>query len=326
MKWGAQLPQMGQPFDRESVMGFARAIEAAGFHSGWTSDHVCWPSRIDSKYPYTDDGSFLAASDLPWLDVIATQCFVAGCTERLRLGFSVLILPYRQPVVTAKQLATLDVLSGGRLIVGCGIGWMREEAAILGMPFDHRGARSDEQLALFETLFRDPTPRFDGRFYQLPEVGFEPKPLQNPVPVWVGGSSAAACRRAARFGTGFHAAFEPLPRAAGFWREVRDAARDLGRDPDELTFSMRLYLDPDGRMPAAKSIAGSHQQMQDRVGALSEAGVSHVLLDPVVAIDDPRDRLQAQLELLTGFVADVGGPARVRAGDDADSANRSHQD
>lgn len=307
MQWGAQLPQMGEPFHREAVVRFARTIEAAGFHSAWTSDHVCWPSRIDSRYPYTDDGSFLAASDLPWLDVIGTQCFVAGCTERLRLGFSVLILPYRQPVVTAKQLATLDVLSGGRLIVGCGIGWMREEAEILGMPFDRRGARSDEQLALFETLFRDPAPRFDGRFYQLPEVRFEPKPLQNPLPVWVGGSSAAACRRAARYGTGFHAAFEPLPRATALWRQVRESAAALGRDPDELTFSMRLFLDPDGRMPATKSIAGSRGQMQDRVGALREAGVSHVLLDPVVAIDAPQDRLEAQLELLTGFLAEMDG-------------------
>lgn len=304
MDWGVQLPQMGEPFHREAVMRFARSIESFGYHSAWTSDHVCWPSSIDSRYPYTDDGSFLAATDLPWLDVIGTQCFVAACTERLRLGFSVLILPYRHPVATAKQLATLDVLSGGRLILGCGVGWMHEEAKILGMPFDQRGARADEQLALFETLFRDPRPDFHGTFYQLPEVGFEPKPIQNPLPVWVGGSSAAACRRAARFGTGFHAAFEPLDRAVSLWNQVRQEADRLGRDPDSLTFSLRLFLDPDGRMPAAKSVAGSPGQMQDRIGLLAEAGVTHVTLDPIVAQPEPAPRLEAQLELLGRFMSD----------------------
>ncbi len=291
-------------------MHFARTVEALGFASAWTSDHVCWPSDLESRYPYTDDGRFLAPTDLPWLDVIATQCFVAGCTERLRLGFSVLILPYRQPVVTAKQLATLDVLSGGRLIVGCGIGWMREEAEILGMPFDRRGDRADEQLALFRHLFREPRPSFDGDFYRVPEVGFEPKPLQQPLPFWVGGSSTAACRRAARFGTGFHAAFEALDRAEALWRSVREEALTLSRDPDELTFSMRLFLDPAGRMPAAKSVAGSAAQMQDRIGALARAGVSHVVFDPIVEADAPADRLKAQLDLLAWFMAQCAQAAR----------------
>ena len=303
MEWGVQLPQMGEPCHRDAVRRFAQSLESFGFDSAWTSDHVCWPAELESRYPYTDDGSFLAATDLPWLDVIGTQGFVAGCTKRIRLGFSVLILPYRPPVLTAKQLATLDVLSGGRLIVGCGIGWMREEAEILGMPFDRRGARSDEQLALFERLFRDPRPSFDGEFYRVPEVGFEPKPLQNPLPIWVGGSSAAACRRAARFGTGFHAAFEPLEHAVALWTTVREEAERLGRDPEVLTFSMRLFLDPDGRMPPHKSVAGSTEAMRERIGILADAGVSHVVLDPIVAGDlSPADRMQVQLDLLGHFM------------------------
>lgn len=281
MQFGIHLPHLGRNARREPLIDFATSVEAAGYASGWVSDHVCWPAEIQSRYPYSDDGSFAPAPDMGWLDPIGTQLFVAGVTTTLRLGFSVLILPYRQPVVTAKQLATLDVLSDGRLILGCGIGWMAEEAAILGMPWDRRGARSSEQLELFQALFTEPTPCFDGEFYTLPEVGFEPKPVQSPVPVWVGGNSDAAYRRAARYGSGFHAAFEPLEVVAGAWRQVRRHTRDLGRDPRAMTLSVRVYLDTVGSMEPEKSIGGSAAQMQDQVAKWAEIGVGHLVLDPV---------------------------------------------
>lgn len=281
MEFGIHLPHLGQNTGREPLMDFATSVEGAGYASAWVSDHVCWPAEIVSRYPYSDDGSFAPGPNMGWLDPIATQLFVAGITTTLRLGFSVLILPYRQPVVTAKQLATLDVLSGGRLILGCGIGWMAEEAAILGMPWDRRGARSDEQLALFETLFMQPTPHFDGVFYQLPEVGFEPKPIQSPVPVWVGGNTEAAYRRAARYGSGLHAAFEPLPVVANAWQRVLAHTEELGRDPATMTLSLRVYLDTVGSMEPAKSVHGSAAEMQDQVAAWADIGVSHLVLDPV---------------------------------------------
>lgn len=281
MEFGIHLPHLGRNAGREPLIDFAQAVEDAGYASGWVSDHVCWPAEIASKYPYSDDGSFAPAPDMGWLDPIGTQLFVAGVTTRLRLGFTVLILPYRQPVVTAKQLATLDVLSGGRLILGCGIGWMAEEAAILGMPWDHRGARTNEQLELFECLFTQPKPRFAGKFYDVPEVGFEPKPVQSPVPVWVGGNSDAAYRRAARYGSGFHAAFEPLPVVADAWQRVLEHTEDLGGDPATMTLSLRVYLDTVGSMDPAKSLSGSPAQMQDQVAEWREIGVSHLVLDPV---------------------------------------------
>jgi len=281
MEFGIHLPHLGRNVGRDSLIDFARAVEAAGYASGWVSDHVCWPAHIESKYPYSDDGSFAPAPDMGWLDPIGTQLFVAGATSTLRLGFTVLILPYRQPVVTAKQLATLDVLSGGRLILGCGIGWMAEEAAILGMPWDHRGARTNEQLALFECLFTQSTPKFSGKFYELPEVGFEPKPIQSPVPVWVGGNTDPAYRRAARHGSGFHAAFEPREVVAAGWRQVLRYTEELGRDPAAMTLSVRVYLDTVGSMPHAKSLFGSVAQMQDQVAEWAAIGVSHLVLDPV---------------------------------------------
>lgn len=298
--YGAHLPHLGRQVDAATLTEFAQRLEQVGCESAWVSDHVCWPAQIESKYPYSDDGSFAPTPDMGWLDPIGTQLFVAGVTRKLRLGFTVLILPYRQPVATAKQLATLDVLSNGRLILGVGVGWMAEEAAILGMPWDQRGKRSDEQLQLFDELFTAANPEFDGEFYHLPQVGFEPKPIQQPLPIWVGGSSTAAFKRAARFGTGFHAAFQPLTVVADEFSQVRANAEALGRDPDELTLSLRLFLDPNAAMEADKSIAGSVQQMQDRVGELQTAGVQHVVLDPVA-----RGGVQGRLDAISAFMEDV---------------------
>ena len=279
---------------------FAQTIKALGCHSGWVSDHICWPADIESKYPYADDGAFPATSEIGWLDAIGTQLFVAGVTETLRLGFSVLILPYRMPVVTAKQLASLDVLSSGRLILGAGIGWMSEEAEVLGMPWDQRGRRAAEQLQLLQTLFSDAEPEFSGNFYQLPCVAFEPKPLQKRVPLWIGGSSDAAFRRAARFETGFQAAFQPLDTVVNEFALVKRFAEAGGRDPDSLTLSLRVFLDPSGAMEAEKSISGSHSQLRDRVGELADAGIEHVLLDPVA-----RGGVQSRLDAVADFMENV---------------------
>src|SRR5205085_11779735 len=132
---------------------------------------IAWPQTIESQYPYSDDGSFAPAPDMPWLDPLGTLFFVAGCTERVRLGTTVLILGYRPPLLTAKAVASLDVVSGGRTILGVGVGWMKEEFDILGMPFDHRGARGDEQLELFAALFSAASPSYDGRYYTVPPIG-----------------------------------------------------------------------------------------------------------------------------------------------------------
>ena len=304
IEWGVHLPHLGRQVDAATLAGFAQQIEALGCHSGWVSDHVCWPAQIESKYPYTDDGSFAPSPDMGWLDPIGTQLYVAGVTRKLKLGFTVLILPYRQPVATAKQLATLDVLSNGRLILGVGIGWMAEEAAILGMPWDNRGKRTDEQLELFHALFNQSEPEFHGQYYDIPRVGFEPKPMQSPLPIWVGGSSNAAFRRAARYGTGFHAAFQPLDLVVEEFDQVRGHAEQMQRDPAALTLSLRVYLDPAEAMEAGKSIGGSQQQMQDRIGALEQAGVQHVLLDPVA-----RGGVSGRLDAVSEFMENVAGVA-----------------
>ncbi len=281
MDWGIHLPQLGRNATRTTLIDVAQQAEALGFHSVWVSDHIAWPSSIASKYPYSDDGSFAPSPDMPWLDPLGTLFFVAGCTERVRLGTTVLILGYRPPLLTAKAVASLDVMSEGRVIFGVGVGWMEEEFAILGMPYDHRGRRADEQLELFRTLFTEPTPSYHGRFYDVPEVGFAPKPVQRSLPVWVGGATEAAFRRAARYGDAFHAAFQPIGEVEQAWRRVQELGEEEERAPADIHLSVRLYLDPAGSMPPAKSIAGSPDEMTDTIGRWAAVGVDHILLDPV---------------------------------------------
>ncbi len=281
MDWGVHMPHLGRRVTGEAIMAFAGECERLGVHSAWVSDHLCWPADIVSRYPYSDDGAFAPSTDMGWLEAVGTLTFLAACTRKMRLGTSVLILPYRPPVLFAKQLATLDVLSGGRLIFGAGVGWMREEADILGMPWDQRGKRSDEYLRMFEVLFRDAAPEFNGEFYRIPQVGFEPKPLQQPLPVWIGGNTNAAFKRTARYGHAFHAAFEPLEVVAHGWSRVREACETIGRDPAQLRLSLRMFLDPAGAMPAEQSIAGSGEQMLETIGKAQAVGIDHILLDPV---------------------------------------------
>jgi probable F420-dependent oxidoreductase len=281
MDWGIHLPHLGRQASRQALLDFARHADDLGFHSGWVSDHIAWPKEIQSKYPYTDDGSFAPPPDMPWLDPIGTLFFVAACTERMQLGGTVLILGYRPPMLTAKAMASLDVLSGGRAILGVGVGWMKEEFDVLGMPYDHRGKRADEQLALFEQVFTESAPSFHGEFYDVPEIGFEPKPVHGHIPVWVGGDTEPAFRRVVRSGDAFHAAFQPVADVDAAWRRIGELLDDAGRDRAAVRLSVRLYLDPGEQMTASKSIGGSNAQMVDTVGAWSAIGVDHILLDPV---------------------------------------------
>ncbi len=300
MDWGAHLPHLGRGAGPETLVRFSRRLEELDFHSGWVSDHIAWPADIAQRYPYSDDGRFPAGHDTPWLDPLSTLTFVAGCTERLRLGTTVLILGYRPPIQTAKQVATLDVLSGGRTILGVGVGWMAEEFEALQMPFDHRGDRADEYLEAFRGLFTEDEPSYSGTYVRFPAVGFEPKPTQAHLPVWVGGDTEPAFRRTVRYGDAFHAAFQPLDEVAAAWRRIGELCDEHGRDRGELTLSLRCYLDPAERMPAAKSVGGSPGQMQDMVGAMGEAGVTHVLLDPVAP-----GGIDGRLGALESFMTEV---------------------
>lgn len=299
MDWGFHVPQLGRQATREALIRFAQTADRLGAHSLWSSDHIAWPREVASKYPYTEDGSFPGGYDMPWLDPIGILFTIAGCTEHVKLGTTVAILGYRPPLLTAKAWSSLDVLSGGRALVGVGVGWMKEEFDVLGMPYDHRGARSDEQLDIYRLVWTQDEPSFEGKYYQFPTIGFSPKPIQNPLPIWVGGDTEPAFKRTVKYGQAFHAAFQKKAEVAAAWARIRELAEAAGRDPKEITLSTRLYLDPAGSMEPAKSIAGSDEQMADTIGQWADVGVTHILLDPV-ARGGADGRLAAVEHFLTG--------------------------
>ena len=203
--FGCTLPSRGSLASPEILRSLAQRAEDLSFDSIWVSDHVILPREVESFYPYAADGVPTFTPDQPYYDPIATLNFLAGCTEKLRLGTHVLILPYRNPVVTAKMLATLDVLSGGRLTLGIGVGWMEEEFKALGLDnYEQRGEVSNEYIQLFKELWTQDSPEFQGNHYQISGSGFQPKPLQKPhPPIWIGGHTSPAIRRAAAFGDGW---------------------------------------------------------------------------------------------------------------------------
>lgn len=274
---GCHLPVYGAAATRDAVLGFARRIEALGFDSLWVSDHVVIPYAIASRYPYNATGDFPLTPATPFLEPLTTLALVAGVTERVKLGTTVLVLPHRHPVLAAKMLATLDHLAPGRVILGAGVGWMKEEIALLGAPFDGRGAWSDEAIAVMRACWRDDHVRHRGRFFTVDDVGFAPKPARGTIPIWIGGHTPTALRRVARHGDGWHAAF-PTPGAlAKGIEELRAVCERERRDVSTLTLSCRVGLP--AKRPAAETIA--------ELEALRALGVTHVVLESAArSLDD----------------------------------------
>jgi len=203
--FGCSVPSRGPMASPENLRTLAQRAEDLGFDSVWVSDHIILPTEVDSFYPYAADGVATFTPDQPYYEPISTLNFLAGCTHRVRLGTHVLILPYRNPVLTAKMLATLDVLSNGRVILGAGVGWMEEEFQALGLDnFGQRGAVSNEYLRLFKELWTQTVPEFHGKHYDVSGAGFLPQPVQKPhPPIWIGGHTEPAIRRAAELGDGW---------------------------------------------------------------------------------------------------------------------------
>lgn len=240
MRFGLLPPCQGHFLSSpERLAAYSQAAEEVGFESLWVFEHAVIPADYASRYPYNPEGRVtIEDDDIP--DPLTLLAFLAGVTTELVLGTGVLILPQRSPVVCAKECATVDVLSGGRLRLGVGVGWLREEAEAVGTNFEDRGARTDEYIDAMRVLWRDPEPTFHGRYTSFDRAKSNPKPAQTGgVPILVGGHSAAAARRAGRLGDGyFPIGLRPDDFAARV-EQMRAAARDAGRDPDgiEITYS-----------------------------------------------------------------------------------------
>ncbi len=289
MKFGVGVPSRGPVGSPENMTALARKAEELGFGFINVSDHLIIPRSIASRYPYNESGEFVGTSG-ECLDQLTTLAYLAAATETVGLLTSVMVLPHRPPVLTAKVLATIDVLSGGRLILGCGVGWMREEFEALGTePFDERGAVGDDYIRVFKELWTSDNPSHESKYASFSDVNFLPKPVQKPhPPIWIGGESPPALRRAALLGDAWYPIgtnprfpVGTLEQYANYADRVRAYAREGGRDPSELRFSysaglVNLGEAQNGTDGQRRRFTGTPQQIADDVKAYEELGVGHL--------------------------------------------------
>jgi probable F420-dependent oxidoreductase len=277
MKFGCHLPIWGPGATREALITLAKRVEAMGFDSVWASDHIVIPTRIASRYPYNTTGDFPLPATANFLEPLTALALVAGATERVQLGTTVLVLPHRHPVLAAKTLATLDHLAPGRVILGAGVGWMREEIELLGAPYDARGAWTDEAIRIMRACWQNERVSFRGRFFSFPEVGFAPRPAAGTIPIWIGGHTPRAMRRVAELGDGWHAAFATPAAMREGLAKLREACAKVGRDASAITLSVRMGF------AAKRASDDALAELQE----LREVGVSHVVVETrVTDVDD----------------------------------------
>jgi len=216
------------------VAELARTAENTGFESIWTVEHVIWPSNYGSEYPYSPSGKMPGDASTPIPDPLIWLSFAAAHTSTIKLATGILILPERNPLVLAKSTATLDALSDGRLILGIGVGWLKEEFDALGIPFERRGKRTDEYVAAMQTLWASNDASYDGEFASFANVSSNPKPPSGEIPIVVGGHTPVAARRAGRLGHGFFPGKGDLGELAELFDIARQTASDEGRDPQSI--------------------------------------------------------------------------------------------
>ncbi|MGH7353652.1 MAG: LLM class F420-dependent oxidoreductase [Candidatus Rokuibacteriota bacterium] len=243
MKFGLRYASLGRYGDGEAAVALAQAAEAAGFDSIWTVEHVVVPRDYQSRYPYSPSGRMGSGlEDFPVPDPLIWLAYIASATRTIKLGTAILILPQRNPVVTAKAVATLDHLAGGRrVLLGVGVGWLAEEFAALGVPFEDRGPRTDEYVAAMRALWSQECASYKGRFVSFDHVFCRPLPAARRIPIIVGGDSRAAARRAGRLGDGY---FPARGAPTELFDEMRRAAVEAGRNPAEIEITVAAPPEP----------------------------------------------------------------------------------
>lgn len=305
MKFGIQLPHFGPLASGEGTIALARRAEALGFDSVWVGDHIIYPPQFAERFGHD------------FYEAVTTLAYVAASTSRIRIGTAVLVLPYRNPLLLAKQLATIDVLSGGRLTVGVGAGWMAEEYAALGAPFAERGAATDEYLEIIRTLWTEERPKFSGKFFQFPEVLSTPRPSQRPnPPIWIGGNSPRALRRAAELGDGWLPIWHK-PTGRGFTPEsLREKITQLGEfrrkagrggQPEIAGLMPLAILNRRATAEEAQPLVGPPDQLAEILRQYQNAGLSHIILSPYYGLSPallPKTLAEVE-QILTRFIREV---------------------
>ncbi len=290
MKFGVMFANVGPMAHAEGAIGIAQAAEDAGIESLWTVEHVVVPAGYQSQYPYSESGRMPGPEDSDIPDPLIWLAYVAAATSRIRLATGILILPERNPVVLAKELATLDRLSGGRVELGIGVGWLREEFDVIGVPWEGRGRRTDDHVAALRALWTQDVASHDGEFVSFERAICRPQPTQGSIPIVVGGHSKAAARRAGRLGDGFFPGRGSHEDLAALIDEMRRSAVEHGRDPDAI----EITRGGDGAL-GSKAL--------DEVKALADLGVSRVILPPLAF--DPAGQREAFARYAEDVIANV---------------------
>jgi probable F420-dependent oxidoreductase len=263
MKFGLMSANLMGNVEGVAAGELASTAEDVGFHSIWAVEHAVVPVQYASTYPYDEGGRlFKGASQLDHSDPLIWLAFAAASTSTIRLATGILILPQRNPLIAAKEIASLDRLSNGRLDLGIGVGWLREEFDALGIPFEARGARTDEYLQALRVLWSEVEAEFHGEFVDFEPVYCQPKPTQQAIPILVGGHSDRAARRAGELGDVFFPAERPVETLASLHRLAKEYAEKAGRDPSLI----ELWTSSTGD--------------RDHLDQLAELGVSQVMIPP----------------------------------------------
>jgi probable F420-dependent oxidoreductase len=222
----------------DTALELCRRAEALGFESVWGGEHVIRPASITSPYPYTEDGAMPGDAETPIPDPLIWLAYVAAAAPTLKLGTCILIVPQRNPLVLAKELATLDYLSAGRVELGIGVGWLEEEFTALGVPWERRGARTDEYVAAMRALWAGPEAEYHGEFVDFPPATCSPRPVRGSIPILVGGDTPAAVRRAARLADGYFPGSSDEAELARLIGKLAEEAEAEGRDPAAIEISV----------------------------------------------------------------------------------------
>lgn len=280
MDVGVIIPNAGPKALPEHIVTVAKWAEELGYHSVWVTDHVTLPEQCDSYYPYRSHGRWDYPSDTYWLDPLLSLQWAAAVAPSIRIGTSILVVPLRNPLLLAKQISTLDYLTGGRVILGAGAGWMKEEFDIIGQSYENRGRRLLEMIRLMRRCWTGELVDFDGEFYKVSGFKMHPTPVRKDIPVIWGGHSDAAIRRCARTGDGWHPTQITIEQLTEGLGKLARFCEEYQRDPRSILVVAR---------------PGNTYAITDETHAKHvELGVQHLVFDTPIKQEDPK------LEILRG--------------------------
>lgn len=281
MNLGIALPNIGPAADPNTIFQLADKVEELGLGTLWTGDHLAFPKNPKLPYPYARGGPGFIDSSSKILDPLTVMAAVIGRTKQVKVGVSVLILPYRHPLTTAKQLASMQNLSGGRVILGVGVGWIPEEFNALNVDYTKRGALTDEQMRFFREVWSKDYPTFKGNHYHIEDMGLFPRP-EKVIPQWVGGNTKFAMRRAAKLGDGLHLIDATPTELKHLINQFRSICEEEKRDIRTVTLSLRqsLRLTEKALTPEERKLplTGSIDQVTEDLLAYKALGIEDVAI------------------------------------------------